>query len=416
MNDKSIAVLEQKRDRRGLLALMGAGGAAAVAALLGRSNGARAATGDALILGSEDNMAGDTTWLHADIAPPDPNDPNSWVESFRVQNLSGHPRTVAIAGESRDGYAVVGAAMGTGIGVHGKSEQGAGVNGGSGSGPGVTGDSQSGPGVSGHSQYGPGVEGGSQNGPGVRGFSDSGSPGVLGEASGSDFHIAVLGVHGAEFGFGVHGDSESGTGVSGHAWGGNPGIVAASHEGDGLVAQSGSPEKAGVVGLSQIDSHKGGPGYVGPPLLGGRGVHGRSGPGIGVLGDSLSGPVAVVGPDDSPIFDPGTGTGVLGRSGTGIGVQAEATEPAGFALDVVGRARFSTCGAGTVPQGQNTVLVANPAVTADSHITVTLTSNPGLRQPRWVERMPGSAFRVHLTPGWPRPATGFTYLIVEPGA
>ncbi len=43
MNDKATTTLEQRKIRRGLLALVGAGGAAAVAALLGRSNGAEAA-------------------------------------------------------------------------------------------------------------------------------------------------------------------------------------------------------------------------------------------------------------------------------------------------------------------------------------------------------------------------------------
>ena len=90
----------------------------------------------------------------------------------------------------------------------------------------------------------------------------------------------------------------------------------------------------------------------------------------------------------------------------------------GLALDVVGKARFSTAGAGTIPRNQNSALVANPAVTANSHIMVTLAGNPGNRQLHWVERDPGAGFRVilaQLAPG-PRPPTDFTYLIVEPAA
>jgi hypothetical protein len=89
----------------------------------------------------------------------------------------------------------------------------------------------------------------------------------------------------------------------------------------------------------------------------------------------------------------------------------------GVALNVLGRASFSTAGAGTIPQGQNSVFVANPAVKPNSHITVTLASNPGSRQLHWVERDPGVGFRVRLTQGQgPKPPTNFTYLIVEPAA
>ena len=90
----------------------------------------------------------------------------------------------------------------------------------------------------------------------------------------------------------------------------------------------------------------------------------------------------------------------------------------GLALEVTGRARFSTAGAGAVPQGQNSAFVANEAVTANSHVTVTLVGNPGSRQLQWVERNSGLGFTVHLTSAPPpgRPETDFTYLIVEPGA
>jgi hypothetical protein len=85
----------------------------------------------------------------------------------------------------------------------------------------------------------------------------------------------------------------------------------------------------------------------------------------------------------------------------------------GVALEVVGKARFSTGGAGTVPALAASAKVANPAVTAVSHITVTLTDNPGRVRLRWVQRQPGTGFIVHLNRKAKR-ATPFTFLIVEP--
>jgi hypothetical protein len=57
--------------------------------------------------------------------------------------------------------------------------------------------------------------------------------------------------------------------------------------------------------------------------------------------------------------------------------------------------------------------VSHPAVTTESHVTVTLTANPGgSAQVHWVARQAGS-FTVHLTQAVPS-STNFTYLIVEP--
>jgi hypothetical protein len=112
----------------------------------------------------------------------------------------------------------------------------------------------------------------------------------------------------------------------------------------------------------------------------------------------------------------GVGVSGLTTSGAGTGVRAENTA-GGLGLDVVGRARFATCGGGAIGAGQWSHPVANPAVTAQGHITVTLTGSPGalLCAVQWVQRQPGTGFVIKLT----RPvdtATPFTYLIVEPGA
>jgi hypothetical protein len=91
------------------------------------------------------------------------------------------------------------------------------------------------------------------------------------------------------------------------------------------------------------------------------------------------------------------------------------------ALRVDGNSRFSTAGSGTIPANQDSVAVSRPFVTALSHVTVTLTGDPGQAgsvpgfKPVvvWVERQPGTGFVVHMS----RPVrvnTPFTFLVVEP--
>jgi hypothetical protein len=125
----------------------------------------------------------------------------------------------------------------------------------------------------------------------------------------------------------------------------------------------------------------------------------------------------------------GNGIGVEGKSGnSGIGVLAENTGT-GLGLAVKGRAGFSACGSDTITAGQVSKTVNNPSVTTASHITVTLTENPGstdtnppgqggarapspVAQVHWIERRAGS-FTIHLTQAVVN-ATAFTYLVVEP--
>ena len=187
--------------------------------------------------------------------------------------------------------------------------------------------------------------------------------------------------------------------------------------GEGVIGQSEQPASAGVLGESVLLIERG---FEGQPPPFGIGVLGRTGaaPGVGVIGE------AHVDPEQYEDFDGVEGTGVLGRSGSGVGVEGISTTGIGLrgssdsgpALEVMGPAHFATAGNGTVPQGQNSIFVANAAVTADSHISVTLTGHPGSRGVGWVMRAPGSGFTVHMTTAAPkqRPATPFTYLIVEP--
>jgi hypothetical protein len=107
---------------------------------------------------------------------------------------------------------------------------------------------------------------------------------------------------------------------------------------------------------------------------------------------------------------------VLGQSTHGTGVLAFGVF--GDALLVQGPATFSTAGSGVIPAVQDSVFVANTAVTAQSHVSATLTGSPGTFNTGtpvivWVERQPGTGFVVHLSRRV-GPATPFTYLIVEP--
>jgi hypothetical protein len=84
----------------------------------------------------------------------------------------------------------------------------------------------------------------------------------------------------------------------------------------------------------------------------------------------------------------------------------------GRGLAVKGRASFSSCGSDIIAAGGTSKTVNNPAVNANSHITVTLSTNPGSAQVLWVQRQEGS-FTLHLTRSVTN-ATSFTYLVVEP--
>src|SRR5437867_6381035 len=112
--EKGSPISQRKRDRRGLLTLVGAGGAAAVAALLSRSNGAQA-----------------HGTIHADSATPDP--------AIHGDNTDGGP---GIEGTSNNGAGVSARSLnGTGVFSEGNT---VGVQGVSHGGEGVTGESSHG--------------------------------------------------------------------------------------------------------------------------------------------------------------------------------------------------------------------------------------------------------------------------------
>jgi hypothetical protein len=214
--------------------------------------------------------------------------------------------------------------------------------------------------------------------------------GVAGTTAGDGPHS--FGVFGASVIPGPPGEPDLG-------WGPAPGVAGASGSGPGVIGDS--ETGPGVAGSSQT-----GPGVEGRSQSFGVSGHGQ----IGVMGRSGEPPPADGGKGGMP------SAGVLGEAWAegSAGVMAFSGQGPLLALKVVGKAQFSTAGAGAVRARMNAATVANPAVTADSHITVTFTSDPGSASVAWVERKPGTGFIVHLSSG-PHRKASFTYLIVEPG-
>ncbi|MGB2694303.1 MAG: hypothetical protein WBD55_03845 [Dehalococcoidia bacterium] len=235
-NTAPLPALEEKKSRRGLLALMGAGGAAALAAAVGRDSPAEAAhDGTNVFHVGEENVAlpGSTTTLTGNVADavltglnPNPGTPDlvpvgvGGIASTSVIAMSGQGGAAELLRErlrdlrffvsnvptaaARDGSVSAQGVVGNGFGVFGGGDLvgvggsgtygvygfgavgvlGAGDNGG----PGVVGVGTTGPGVAGESNSAPGVAGRSNTAAGVRG---DGKTGVRGHASGN----GKVGVH-----------------------------------------------------------------------------------------------------------------------------------------------------------------------------------------------------------------------------
>lgn len=184
---------------------------------------------------------------------------------------------------------------------------------------------------------------------------------------------------------------------------GEPAVNAINSDGGPAVAgKSGSGW--GVVGDTDSNSYAAVEGHNANAGFNAAGVRGTSaGNGIGVDGQTVNGK-GVSGTSQN-------GTGVFAGSLNGIAL--DASSPSGDAIRVSGKARFSHLAFNTIPAGQHSVFVPHFAVTATAHITVTLTSDPGGAALQWIERIPGSGFRVHLTKAV-RSATTFSYFIAYP--
>jgi hypothetical protein len=246
-----------------------------------------------------------------------------------------------------------------------------------------------------------------------------------------------MGVLGTGVGFGV-------TGIGGHT-----GVTGRSAEGIGVAGSAGGAAIPGRPNIGVIGVSRRGVGVEGTAYVSGWGVNGHSEDGIGVVGTAglgvgelrgvgVSGHGAHIGVNGESASGVGVrgqsyhvavygeglaegvgvdGTGSTGVRGTGRAIGVVASSPTGIALDVQGLARFLTARSATIPAGTAETTVVDPQATKFSHLTITLTSNPGGESGRpitlqWVERLPGK-FIVHLTSAV-RTDTPFTYLIVEP--
>ena len=136
---------------------------------------------------------------------------------------------------------------------------------------------------------------------------------------------------------------------------------------------------------------------------------------VGVVGGSPRvGLLGFSGKFDSAALTPTLTAGVFGIAGFPDGAGVVARHPSGgLALDVSGRARFSTSGTGTIPVAVDTLFVADSSVSTTSHVLVTLTGDPGkLCSLQWVEPAPGFGFTIHLQ-GRTRRSTSFVYLVLD---
>lgn len=174
--------------------------------------------------------------------------------------------------------------------------------------------------------------------------------------------------------------------------------------------QAGGPAIAAegnVIGLYGVAKHKDCDAIIGEAST-------TSGTGTGVKGFTESSSLY---PQDPRVLCgvhgfANTGTGVRGDSISGFGVSA--ASPQGIALKVEGKAAFATAGNGLIQAGMSHVTVPETRVTSQSHITVTLTGNPGHHAAvDWIERIAGVGFVIHLSKKLAH-KTPFSYLIVEP--
>lgn len=357
---------------------------------------AHADTGQPLIIGTE-NAAddGDETMLTAKVN----NIPNGTGMSaaLLVNNLAdaieGNVPPQAIAGITLQGR-----------GVEGQSDSGIGVIGIVwGSGQGVRGEAWgNGVGVSAvalNKQVNPPEPGIALKVEGKSDFNGKiGDPLIVGEdneASFGDMTRLITHAGDKSCGFGVDNTTNSvaiqgcsvGIGVAGT--GDQTGVHGGSVYGDGIDGHS--VEGTGIIGHTD---EKGGPGVMGW----------TSNPnGVGVVGGGGE-----------------KGTGVRGSSGSSGGIGVHALSEKGTALRVEGKSSFSTVGNGTIPRLKRsyTVSVAAGLVTANSHISVTLTSDPtvlaGDAAISWIQRDPANnRFTINLNKAVGKDTT-FTYFIVEP--
>ena len=390
--------------RRGMLA---GGVGALVAAALGRVSNANADNGGALLLG-EANSSSETTSLNF-TKQPDPNGvAGGGGDAFEVGFADGSVR-VALGAGSLNGTAVFGQ-VGRSAGAQWEAAAAGWFTGGES--PGAIGVSDTHIGVIGLSGpvapispteldpagghfVGAGGAAGlcarSDSMPGAIGMSSSnvGLVGATGGATENDDALYSL------MASGVHGIGAKEPGVCGRSE--TIGVLGESH-GIGMWGAAGPTE----VDVSVVPAFS--TGVWGQGTGQSVGVLGNA-PLIGVWGAALEPP----GPQQLPAVQ--TPSGLWGQTDIagGVGVLAR-HQGGGTALAVEGRASFSGVGGGTLNR-RGDAFVADPGISADAHVIVTLKGDPGKGGP-WVEIQPGKGFMVHMTEVTNRQVP-FSYLVLD---
>jgi hypothetical protein len=275
----------------------------------------------------------------------------------------------------------------TAVGVMGGSDPGIGVKGWSTSSTGVRGDSTHGAGVGGVSDDGAGVAGVSNGAQAVVGTSSAAAyPAILGRSRASN--TGVQGFSGGASDTPPAAPSKAGVYGYANQDANATGVFGASAQGTGVRGTSNT--QPGVSGSSSSSIGVNGSSNSGPGVNGfsnsGPGVSGQSATGTGVWASSGSTPpppakTGVYGyaaQDASArgvVGQSAAGRGVHGLASSGVGVRAEATTTSGFALDVIGRARFSRSGKLAIAAGRSSVTKTAIPVTSSSLVIAVLQTN-----------------------------------------
>jgi hypothetical protein len=321
------------RSRRALLAA-GAGGLfAAVAGVLGRPLGVRAADGDPLVIGQSNTGTSTTTLTQT-------------TNGVAALSIVGSAQYMALTSTSQSHIAVAGSS-GSGTGVAGSGGSGGGVEGSSANNYGVRGTGSGPAGVMGQNQHGR---------IGVFGYTGPGDPPK------PQPHLTAVYGRGQDqdgiWSSGVRGDSDRTAGVVGYS-------------GPVLDVVPGAYPKTGVYGFSDTDFTARG---VAGSSTQGTGVHGLSTTGKGVYGRSTAS-TGVRGQSDD-----GTGVWATSLNGLGAHVTSGAGNKAGLLVqNTTGRAAIvAVAGPGSPPAPENETGVQAVSSISPNSVAVLGASTQGL--------------------------------------